>query len=126
MDDEAEPGDAGVHRQHLRPGLVNDQPQSSQPLDDRRLPRPQRALVVAEQGEVVDVAEIGAAAEFARHELIEGMQVAVGPELRGEIADRQPPRPADGKQVVAGKAHIAVFVVEHAAAAGDDRLRPAP
>ena len=79
-------------------------------------------LLVAEQGEIVDVAEIGAAAELARHELIEGVQVAVGPELRGEIADRQTPRPADGEQVVAGKAHVAVFVVEHAAAAGDDGL----
>ncbi len=50
------------------------------------------------------------------------MQVAVGPELRGEIANRQSPRPADREQVVAGEAHVPVLVVEHAASAVDDRL----
>jgi hypothetical protein len=81
VDDEAEPGNAGGHGQHLRPALVNDEAQGRQPLDNCRLPRPQLGLLVAEQREVVDVAEVGAAAEHARHELIERMQITVGPEL---------------------------------------------
>lgn len=88
MNDEAEPGNAGAHRQHLRPALVDDETQTRQPLDYRRLPRPQLGLVVAEQGKVVDIAQVGMAAEFPRHELVERMEITVGPELRGEVADR--------------------------------------
>lgn len=54
MNDEAEPGDAGIHRQDLSPLVVGDEAQGRQPLDDRRLPRLEPGLVVAEQREVVD------------------------------------------------------------------------
>jgi hypothetical protein len=56
---------------------VDDETQAGKPVDDRRLPGPQFALAVAEQREVVHVTQIGAAAEFARYELIEGVQVAL-------------------------------------------------
>ena len=42
------------------------------------------------------------APKLAGHEEVERVQVAVGPELRGEIADRKPAGPAGGEQVVAG------------------------
>jgi hypothetical protein len=92
------------------------------PLDYCRLPDPEFPLDVAEQGEIVDVTEIGAASELARDEFVERVQDAVGPELRGEIADGQTSRTADREQVVTGEAHVAVFVIEHATAAGDDGL----
>jgi hypothetical protein len=101
---------------------VDDEAEACEPLDDRRLPSPELTLAVAEQREIIDVTEISAAAEIADNKLIKRVQDAVGPELRCEIANRQASWPTDGEQVVAGKAHVAVFVIEHAATAGDDGL----
>ncbi len=45
--------------------------------------------------------------------MIKLVQVTVGPELAGEIADRQPARPVNGKQVVAWKPDHLVLLAEH-------------
>jgi hypothetical protein len=77
---------------------------------------------VGEEREVIHIAKIGSASQLTGHELIERVQIAVGPELRGEAADRQAARPADGEKVVAWEANVAIFIIEDAAAAADDRL----
>src|SRR5208282_2369379 len=87
-----------------------------------RLPRPQLSAAVGEEREVIHIAKVGSTLQLAGDELIKRVQIAVGPELRGEVADRQAARPADGKKVVAWEANVPVFIVEHAAAAADDRL----
>ena len=83
---------------------------------------PQLRLAVAEQREIVHVAQVGRAAQLALDEMIEGIEIAVRPELRGQIADRQAARTAGGEQVVAGKPDHRVLLVQHAGAAGQDRV----
>lgn len=48
------------------------------------------------------------------------MQTAVGPELRGQITDRQPAGAADGQQVVAGEPDHPVVLFQYPVATGDD------
>jgi hypothetical protein len=54
---------------------VDDQAEPRKALDDRALPRPQLALAVAEQGEVVHVAQVGPAAQLPGDELVDEMVV---------------------------------------------------
>ena len=49
------------------------------------------------------------------------MEVAVGPELRAQIADRQSARAAGGEQIVVRKPDHVVFVVEGVGTAVEDR-----
>ena len=50
--------------------------------------------VIVEQGEVVDVPNVAPHPQHLRAEMIEAIEVDVGEELAGQIADRQPAPPA--------------------------------
>jgi hypothetical protein len=101
---------------------VDHQAKGRQAFDDRRLPAPELAFAVAEQGEIVHVPQVRPAAEFTLDEQIEGVEIDVGPELRGQIADRQPPGPAGRQQVVPREPDPIVFVAQHVPPARHDRL----
>lgn len=120
VDDKTQPGDATSHRQRLRAILVELQPQSGEPVADGGFSLPQCCLGVRKQREVIDVTQIGTAAEFLADEPVEGMQIAIRQELRREIADGQAARPAQGQQVVTGKERRRVLLIEHAGAAGEN------
>ncbi len=60
-----------------------------QAFDELRAPSPQRGLVVGEEEEIIDVAQIARAAQFALDEVVERIEVDVGPELAGEVTDWQ-------------------------------------
>ena len=51
--------------------------------------------------QIVHVAHVAAAAQLALDKMVKGIEVAVGPELRGQVADRQAARPAGGQEIVA-------------------------
>ena len=53
--------------------------------------------------------------------MVEATQVAVGPELAGQVADGQPPPPVGGKQVVAGEVDHVVLLAQHPDAAVEDQ-----
>jgi hypothetical protein len=89
IDDEAEPGESRPDGHRLGFILVQGESQPGEEVDNRPLPAPQLGLGVREQRHVVHVADVGPAAQRAFDELIQRMEVAVGPELRCEIADRQ-------------------------------------
>ena len=80
----------------------------------------QRGLVVAKEQEVVAIAHIGRALELALDEVVERVEVEVGPRLRGEVADGQPARAQRRQQVIAGIPLRHVDGGEHAGAAGQD------
>ena len=119
---EAQPGDAARRRQHLRLCFVNRQPLARQASDDRVFPHPQLGLAVAEQGEIVHVAQVRAAAQLALDEPVEVVQIHVRPELRGQIADGQAARATGGEQVIARKVNHRVLVGERARTAGEDAV----
>ena len=65
----------------------------------------QPPLVVGEDQEVIDVADV-AQPESVGDEVVERVEVDVGEELAGLVAERQAPAPFGGsEQVVAGKPH---------------------
>lgn len=64
----------------------------------------QPLLVVVEEHEIVDVADIALDAQFFFHEVVERREVEVGEELAGEVAHRQAfAAGGNGEQVVAGE-----------------------
>lgn len=62
VDDEAQPGDTVFHRHDSGFGMYA-QAQCRQPLDDGPLPAPQLALAVADQRQIVHIAQIALAAQ---------------------------------------------------------------
>ena len=64
-----------------RPADVDDEAQPGKPFDERHLPRPQLPPAVGEGREVIHLAKVGTTSQLAGHELIERVQIAVGPEL---------------------------------------------
>jgi len=77
-------------------------------------PLQQPAFAVAKQHEVVDIAQIFAAAQLSQHKPVKIVHVYVRPELRSEIADGQAARAARGEQVVTSKVDLRVLAGEHA------------
>ena len=77
IDHEAQPGDTGSDRQHLRCRLVHGQPACRQKCQHRRLPRPKLPFPVGEECEIIDVTQIGRAAQFSNHVPIQRIQVDV-------------------------------------------------
>ncbi len=54
---------------------MDDKPQAREAFYDCVLPRPELALVVAEQRKVIDIAQIGAATQLTFDELIEWVKI---------------------------------------------------
>ncbi len=70
-----------------RPGVrrrVDGEPETRHSPDDGLAPLPQGFLVSGEHETVVHVPHVAPAPQFALDEVVEGVQVAVGPELAGE------------------------------------------
>ena len=91
IDDETEPRDAMGHWKHRGLGVYGE-PQHGEPFDNGLLPAPQLPFAITKEGKIIDVAHIGVTAQLAFHKVIEGIEVAVGPKLRGQIADGQAAR----------------------------------
>ena len=67
------------------------------------LPLLQLVGAVVEQGEVVHVAQIALGAQHLLAEVVQSIQVQIGEELAGEVADRQPAAAFERReQIVAG------------------------
>jgi hypothetical protein len=58
---------------------VYDQSQASEALHDGAFPSPKFTFVVAKKRHVIHIPEIGGAAQLPLYELIDRMQVTVGP-----------------------------------------------
>ncbi len=82
-------------------------PQPNQELNDGGARRRQQVLVVVKAAEVVDVAQIAAHAQAFLHKMIQRIQVHIGKELAGQVADRDA-APARG-----GREQLVVRVVLH-------------
>lgn len=91
--------------------VVHAEPQPFQERGDRYMHPRQCLLVVVEQDEVVDVAEVQPRPKFAQYEVIQRIQVHVGEELRRLVADREAAPPCERReQVVAGEVGGRVFL----------------
>ena len=83
---------------------MEQQPQAgSQELFNGGPPGLELRLVIAEQQEIVHVTHICRAAQgvFGKH--IQFMQIDVGPELAGQVANGQPSGTVKGKQIIPGE-----------------------
>lgn len=74
---------------HTRFPFMQPKPQTRQKVSNTLAHFSQRGLVVSKKDEIVHVAQIPLWPQFPKHELIERVQINVGEELRGLIADRQ-------------------------------------
>lgn len=119
--EDGEPGkrEAFADRTRMRP-LVESQAERRHAQLDGPQPSPQFALVVPEQEQIVHVAHVAATADLALDEMVDGVQVHVGPELARQIANRQTARPHGGQQIVTRKERRLVRLVLHAFSAGEN------
>ena len=78
--DKSEPGDAMLDWRDLRL-RVHGEPDRCQTLKHGLPPVPELALAVTEQRHIVHIPQIGWAAQLALDEVIERIQITVGPEL---------------------------------------------
>lgn len=79
-------------------GFVQGQAQFGKFGDDAAAPFVQFCFVVREQQKIIHIADVTLAAQVAFDEMIEGVEVAVRPELAGEVADGQSARTVGGKE----------------------------
>jgi len=78
------------------------EPPALEELVDPGAPLTQHGRVVVEQGKIVDIAHVGRT-EHLGHEVVEPVEVEVGEELAGQIADRKATAPLVGREeIVAG------------------------
>ncbi len=87
-DDEAQEGDAFGDRPSLSSILVQGQAEGRQPLNYGGTPVTQLPFVVAEEQKIVNIAQVSGALEVSLDEVIKGIEVAVGPELGGQVTYR--------------------------------------
>ena len=66
-------------------------------------------------------AQVGRAAQLTRHEMIELVEIAVGPKLTGQVADGQAARAVDGKQVVVREVDHVILSSQRAGAAAQNQ-----
>ena len=88
----------------LRAGLVwmKPQPPALQKHGDATPPRFELPGVIVKQGEVVHVAHVTLGPQYFLAEMVQAVEVQVGKELAGQIADRQAaPSFQGGKQIIA-------------------------
>ena len=100
---------------------VDRRAQTGEALDDGRTTLPQLSLVIAEKKKVVHIAQIGGTAQLAGHEMVEAAQIAVRPELAGQVADRQPVWPTGSQKIVAREVCHVVLLAQHADAVVEDQ-----
>lgn len=79
-------------------GLARMQPQAvrGQPVLYRHPNLGAAALVVVEGDHVLDVAQIGLDPKLLLHEVVQAVEIEVGQELAGQVADPERTRPAGG------------------------------
>lgn len=82
------------------------QPPPLQETGDACAPLRQRGRIVMEQREIIDVAQIRRAQHF-RDEMVASVEIEIGEDLAGEVADREAAPPLEGReQVLAGEMQI--------------------
>ena len=80
---------------------MNCQPQVGETRVHCMLPRPQSCFVCSEKQEVVHITDVALAAQGAFDEVVERVEIHVGPELARQIADREATWTVYGKEVIA-------------------------
>ena len=123
QDPVAEEPDAVLDREDHALLRVKPQPQANQKVPDPFPHVGQVPLVVGEHQEIIDVADVALDPQPVLDEVIERVEVDVGEELAGLVADGDAPPPFAGReQVVAGKPVQDLFL---RVAVVDDPVRPA-
>jgi hypothetical protein len=89
---------------------MHGQTQRDQKIFDGPLPVPQLLFRVAEEQKIIDIAQVRMAPQITFDELVEFIEIAVGPELAGEIADGQTAWPSRSEQIVAWEIDYAIFI----------------
>ena len=101
--DVAEEGGRLRRGRHIRLARMQREPAPGEVHADAPAPLRQHRGAVMEQGEVVHVAQVPQRAQDFLHEVVQAVEVDVGEELAGQVADGQPPAALEGgEQVVAG------------------------
>ena len=104
---------------------MNGQAQASQALLDGRFPGPQGGFVIRKKGEIIHIAQVPFAVQLPLDKVIEGVEIAIGPKLAGQVADGQPAWAVGGKQIIAGeKDHLVDLAVDVHAALQDAVNQP--
>ena len=75
--------------------FMDGQAQPGEEVDNFLSPIAQPGFIVVKEEKIVDVAQVSLAFELAFDEMIELVQVHIGPELAGQVADGQPARAGD-------------------------------
>ncbi len=91
--------DHGFTRMELQPAAFLE-------AHDLVAPRRQDRRIIMKQSEVINIAQIGCAQDF-RAEMVKRIEIDVGAELAGEVADRQPATPGErAQQIIAAKVQV--------------------
>ncbi len=110
--DKAQERDTLGDRTGLGPVLVDSQAQGARESNDLLPPAPEGRFVLGKEERIIHITQVSPAFQLPLDELIQLVQVAIGPELRGQVADGQAPGPTGGQQVVAGEPDHLVFLRE--------------
>ena len=110
--DKAEKGDALGDRLGVGMGMEGEA-QFGRLLLNGMKGVPERLFAVGEEEHVIDVAQVAGDAQATLDEMVERAEIAVGPKLGGEVADREAARPGRGEQVVAGEVNNVVLLGQH-------------
>ncbi len=117
--DETEEGDALCHRPRVC-ARMHGQAQAGQALDHGRAPGPQRRFVRAKEQQVVHVAHVAWTAQAPRDEMIQRIEIDIGPKLAGQVADGQTAWALRCERVIAREIDHVVGLLQDARAAGQD------
>ncbi len=82
---------------------MHHESQTREEVTDSALPLPQLTLIITKQQQIIHIAQITSTTELAFHKLIQLIEVDVGPDLAGKIADGEATRPLGGQQIIPGK-----------------------
>ena len=78
---------------NLRFAGMKSQAQGVQLSAQHRQGVAQRLGVISEQGQIIHIAQVGTHPRQASQVMVDGVEVEIGQELAGEVADRQAPGP---------------------------------
>ena len=120
-DHKTQDGNAFCHRSRMR-ARMDGQAQSGQAFLYGSFPGPQGRCIGGKEQHVIDIPHIARTAQGALDEVVEGVEIDIGPELAGQVADGQATRAQRGKQIVTGEIDHVVDLAQHTATTLQDAV----
>src|SRR5262249_255255 len=101
---------------------MDGQAQSGQAFLDGSFPPPQGRCIGGKEQHVIDIPHVAGTAQGALDEVVEGVEIDIGPELTGQVANGQATLAQHGKQIVTGEIDHVIDLAQHTATALQDAV----